>query len=573
MSLRIGLRLIVLTVTALVLVGCTGLPTSGPPNAGLAIGDEPEDRFLTPRADGPRPGDTPEQIVAGFLEAGKTPANSWEIARQFLTRDFAARWKPETGVSIDSSVVTREFESDLADADEQTRDDATSAEVRVELDQVASVDSSGSYSADVGAAKSPYRLVRDAEGEWRISEGIDGITLDTATFELVYEKFSLRYFDTSWSHLVSDMRWFPRRRGMATTISSTLISGKPSEWLAPAVRTAFSSDISLVGDAVIVDDERVATVPLNRSALEASPTELSRMRTQLQASLQGAGVSEVRLVVDGVSLGAELETVDDAIVDPGVLVLTPAGFGTASSGGELAPVTKLSSEIGKITDPIRAVDVSIDGTLAAVQLQDGRVYALSAGTRNQVDSERTELIAPSLDPFGFLWTVPENAPRDVQAWSAEVVPHPVALAWSPAERISHMRVAADGTRVAAVLSSGGNRVLVVAAIIRGEDHAPTELGEMHTVAQLDAPVQSIAWVGSDSIVVLGAGDDPELTTYPVGGPSTVSAAPADAVSVAGAKTVTGLRVLSADGVVSAQRGSFWQESVGDVLVLGTRAGY
>ena len=34
-----------------------------------------------------------------------------------------------------------------------------------------------------------------------------------------------------------------------------------------------------------------------------------------------------------------------------------------------------------------------------------------------------------------------------------------------------------------------------------------------------------------------------------------------------------VRVLSSDGIVYAQRGSSWQQSVSGVLVLGTRAGY
>ena len=33
-----GIRLLAVAVVGLLLAGCTGLPTSGPPNPGLAIG-------------------------------------------------------------------------------------------------------------------------------------------------------------------------------------------------------------------------------------------------------------------------------------------------------------------------------------------------------------------------------------------------------------------------------------------------------------------------------------------------------------------------------------------------------
>ena len=586
MSMRRGLRLIALAVAALTLAGCTGLPTSGPPNAGLAVGDEIDDRVTTPRAEGPRPGADPEQIVAGFLEAGKTPANSWEIAREFLTSDYAARWKPEAGVSIDASVVDRQFHSSLdglenvgGEADGDAEDEAeaeknaTSAEVRVELEQVASLGPDGAYRAEVAPAKPVYQLVRDSAGEWRIAKGYNGITLDTGTFERVYEKHALQYFDRNWSHLVSDMRWFPRRRGIATTISRELISGAPSPWLAPAVRSAFPADVSLVGDSVTVDDEQVATVPLTRTALDLSSTELSRMRTSLEMSLTGAGVSDVRLVVDGIPLSAQSLPMEEAIVDPGVIVLTADGFGTTTSSGKVDPVTSMSAEIGKIAEPIRSIDLSLDASLAAVQLSDGGVWSVREGHRNQVDAKRRDLIAPTLDPFGYIWTVPANRPHELQAWNAEVESFDVAAAWPEAETISHMRVAADGAKAAAVVTSGGQQYLVVSAVIRGTGQAPAELSETHRVARLDRPAQDIAWVGSDSIAVLSTSPDPLLTTYLVGGPSTTTTAPAGAVSVSGARTVTGLRVLSSDGAMSALRGTFWQESTTGVLVLATRAGY
>lgn len=566
-SIRARSGIAALLASALLLAGCTGLPTEGPPNAGLVVGDEVDEPPFSFIAEGPEPGASPARIVEGFLDASMSPTDSWETARTFLTEDFRGAWKPEAAVTIDSSVDKRDYDSSVQPDDE----DATSAEVSVTLDQVASVDADGVYSAETGTGNAVYRLVREEGGEWRIAEALDGITLDVETFGQVYEKFSLKFFDPTWTHLVPDVRWFPRRAAMATTVVRALISGGPSEWLAPAVRP-FSSDVEMVGDSVTVDASQVASVPLTRAALSASPTDLARMRTQLEASLEGSGVTQVRLLVDGVPLEAGRVQVEDPIVDPGVLVLDDETFGTATSGGKIAPVAGLTAQIAKIVEPIAAVDVSADAQLASVQLRDGRVFAVSDGDTNEIDG-RAGLIAPSLDPFGLLWTVPTGNPSQLQVSTAQTDPLIVADAWPAADSISQLRVSADGARVAAIVGTGADRRLVVSAVIRDDDQRPVSLGPPFEVGRLTGATQGLSWVGADAVAVLGTVPDPTLTTRIIGGPSTVSSAPAGAIALAGAKTVTGLRVLSSDESVYAQRGSFWQESVADVLVLGTRAGY
>ncbi|GAA2854716.1 LpqB family beta-propeller domain-containing protein [Microbacterium arabinogalactanolyticum] len=563
-----GIRLLAVAVLGLLLAGCTGLPTSGPPNPGLAIGGEEDTLIYTPIASGPKPGDSPEGIVKGFLEASMTPADNWGIAQEFLTDDFRPTWKPGTLVTIDESVLQRKFQSSL-DSDDKS---AKNAEVHAQFDQVANVDASGAYNAESGLGKATYQLKR-VKGEWRIAKAADGIVLDAETFGQVYQKYALKYFDTSWSHLVPDVRWFPRRTAMATSVARALISGKPSDWLAPAVRNAFTEDITLAGDAVTVDSSQVATVALSRSALSASASDLARMRTQLEGSLSGAGVAEVRFTVDGAPLEAGTVPLDENVQEAGVLVQNAETFGRAVSGDTIEPVGGLTAQIAKITAPIRAVDVSLDAALASVQLQDGSVWALADGNSTKLDA-RADLIEPSLDPFGFTWTVPRGAPGELLAWGVQgPAQHLIADAWPGYDSISQLRVAADGARVAAVVTQAGQRRLVVAAVLRGKSSEPTALGQPHAVSTLAGPTLGLGWVGSDTLAVLSSTPDPALTMYPVGGPSVTTAPPDAAAALAGAKATTGLRVLGSDGSVYAQRGSSWQVSVEGIRVLGTRAGY
>ena len=558
-------RAVVVVVAGLLVAGCAGLPTVGPVNVGLSLEDDLPDFEPNQIAAGPADRASPEDIVAGFLEAGVTPTDSWGTARMFLTPEFAEEWHADTGVTIDSSLSSRSFVPD-ADIDEA----AGTVDVTVTLEQIAGVDDTGAYAPAPGTAKSSFHLVLDGDDQWRISEAPDGIFLDVASFGQVYDEHVLQYFDSTWSRLVPDIRWFPRRTSMATSITQALVNGQPSPWLAPAVRTAFTGDIELARDAVPVDPSQVAEVALSRAALSAQPVTLARMRTQLEASLSGLGITEVRFTVDGTPLEANLVDVEQPTPEPGVLVLTADSFGTAV-GDQVTPVAGLTAEIAKIGEPIASIDVAADAGRAAVQLGSGAVWGISEGDRVELD-RRAGLIAPSLDPYGYTWTVPGDAPTAMQAWDADVTPFPIAQAWPDASSISHLRVSTDGARVAALITVGGQRRIVVAGVIRDDQGAPTGLGDVHEIGRLSAPAQGLVWLGSDTVIALTGGDAPSAITQQVGGPATFVAAPSGVTSIAGARTMAWVRVLGADGVVYAQRGSSWQEVLSDVLVLGTHAG-
>src|SRR5690606_16886802 len=137
----------------------------------------------------------------------------------------------------------------------------------------------------IGTTDLVFQLQRDDEGEWRISDAPDGVVLDLASFQQVFASHALRFFDLSWSHLVPDVRWFPKRSPAATRITRAVVESGPSEWLAPAVQSAFPADVVLARAAVPVEGQ-VAEVSLDRAALALDATALARMRTQLQASLR-----------------------------------------------------------------------------------------------------------------------------------------------------------------------------------------------------------------------------------------------------------------------------------------------
>lgn len=556
-------------MTALTLAACTGLPTSGDVTVGLELGESPAGLDFLPVASGPAPGADPESIVEGFMEAAITPADDWRIAREFLTPGLRETWQPAEGVSIDASAIDRTVTASLPEGEIA---DADTIDVQVLLDQVASVDATGAYSEQFGASNVAFSLARGSDGEWRISKAPDGVVIDRTRFAKVFDHYALQYFDRSWSRLVPDVRWFPRRSSIATTVTQALIGDDPSPWLAPAVQSAFPAEVQLARDAVPIDQNQVAEVALTRQAATLDPTTLARMRTQLQQTLLAAGVhvSQVQFVIAGRTLNAGVVSIEERGADAGPLVLTDSAFGTIS-GDEIVPVPGISDEILGIADRVVSVDLAADQSQAAVLLGDGHVYRVREGSVDQVDS-RPGILTPSLDPYGYIWTVPQDQPAAVTVAGSDAVPRSISGAWSGASSISQMRVSDDGARLAAVITVGGQRWVAIAAVERDADGLPTGLGDFRQLTRLAAASSGLVWLGAERLGVLTDELTPSLLTQMVGGPGGSETAPAETVSVAGSRTVAGVRVLDAGGALFAHSGSAWQEIATDIRVLGTRAG-
>lgn len=565
---RRSIAVIAVAAFIAVLTACTSLPTSGEANAGLALDSADIDPDINQIAARPLEGASPEQIVEGFLDAALTPDNGWSIAREFLSPELAATWRPSAGVSIDSSAADREFTADL----DGVEDSAEAGDVRVVLDQVARLDDNGAYSELPGEASvAAFEVARNDDGEWRITKADNGIFLDAEAFTQVYRRYALEYYDRTWSHLVPDLRWYPRRQTIATTLTQALLNGEPSEWLSPGVRSAFPGDASLALDSVPISPEKVATVELTSVAAGLDETQLARMRTQLEATLRPAGVTEVRLTVNGRDLDAGRATVETGRSESNPVLLTESEFG-AFVGDEIVPYDGISSEIEEIAPTVRAVDVAADDSRAAMQLEDGLVYTIADGRVDQLDG-RPGLVKPSMDPYGFTWSVPKDSPEALTAWQSDVTPVEIAGAFPEASSIAAIRVAPDGVRLAAVIARGGQHWLVLAAIVRDEDQVPTGIGPVQLVAQIDGAALGMSWIGEDAVGILVESEEARIAlTQAVGGPGVVAAAPAGAVALSGGRSPAAVRILDEQGVMFAQRGTTWQVGLSDVLVLGTHAG-
>lgn len=547
-----------LALLLVVLTACTGLPTSGPVNAGLAPGGLAgalEVDFLPER---PVVGATPEQIVEGFVEAATSPAGNFEIARSFLAPNLRDEWDPSAGVTIDQP-RSRSFSA------------AVSGTVTLTLTPTADVDDAGAYhvTETPSAATRSYVVAEQADGEYRVVGAPDGIVLDAETFKVVYNPFTLMYFDPTWRYLVPDVRWFPARTNIATNIVSKLIDGPQSPWMLGAVESAFPQDVGLRSKTVPVTGG-VAHVELDPSALGLDELTLGRMQAQLQASLASAGVGSVDMMVGPNVLAATAVQTASTKVDGRALVQTVTAFGFVS-GDELEPIPGLSQQIMRHSN--RAIEVGASQQFAAVLSEDGQVLRVaSEGDALSLDA-RAGLIPPTVDPWGGVWSVPRNEPAAMLVSMPGAAGVTIGGAWIDAAQITAMQLSRDGTRLAAIVTVGGQTWVEVAGVIRDANGVPSALGEVLKLARLSGEGIDVAWLDDASIAVARLDDEETLIdTQLVGGPSATRIAPRGTLALAGANSLPTLRLRTAEGVLFVQRASTWQVAAEGVLVLATQQG-
>ncbi|WP_214465799.1 LpqB family beta-propeller domain-containing protein [Microbacterium flavescens] len=558
MTRRRSIPILLIAMLAVVLTACAGLPTSGRINYGLGTADAPDDEeisFLLP--DSPQPGASPVQIVEGFMRAGSGPGlgANWDRAREFLTEDFAAEWRPEAGVTVD--VLGDRFPTEN-----------TEGNVEVAISAVATVDDIGTYErAAVGERLLGFELVQ-VDGEWRISFAPDGVVLDENVFPRVFHRYAVMYFDPSWQYLVPDSRWFPTTNS-AGRVAQALVDGPPSAWLAESVASAFPESVEVLPSVPVTGS--VAEVDLNEAALSADPETLDRMYTQLLASLRTTNVTDVELTVESVPIDVEAIDVRSTRVPGAPLVLTAEGFGFITGGDTLDPVPGISPLVEQFA-PV-AVQLAPDRRAAAARLETGEVMRFREDETYEVLDSRPGLVDPSIDPFGMIWSVPRDELAALRVFLPDGTAVDVTDSWSGATSITAMAVSRDGTRAAAIVSAGGRSALWVAGIVRDpDDQVPIRLGDPVQLAELSGGI-GLAWLDDESVGVLsGDAEGSSILEQVVGGTGSTSSASAGMASIAGGTSLSSARLRATDGALYVKRGTGWQPTASDVLLLATQQG-
>lgn len=543
--------LALLLALAVALGACAGLPQSGPvTSADTELPAGSEVSLFVP---GPSPGAEPEEIVRGFLDAVTAGfGDDFGVAREFLAGPAVEDWRPGESTQIHVSSAPRV---------ERT---ATGA-VEVSVDAVATVDERGRYiQAPVDAVfDAEMSLARNAAGEWRIVDLPNGILLPEASFSLAYDSTYLHFLTPDDQYFVLETRWFPREN-LATAATNALLAG-PSEWLEPGVRTAAPSGTRLRVDSVPVGTDGVATVDLTSAVLEAEVSDRALLRAQIEATLATAGdVREVRLEVgqQAFDTGSSLPELSVypystpsswlAIAD-GELMQVSEGEATTHPGADLLGDELSSPATGYGEDPPSVV---IDGGDNLVTVPDFQ-------SPPSVLVEGRDLLAPSIDRFGWIWTITQEEDQDPQMIAIQATGERVDITapWLAEGDVLALRISRDGSRAGLIREVAGEAVVEVVAVQRDAEGRPSQLADPVAVAQRLEDPSDLAWVGPTTLAVLATSDlEPSraVHTVPLGAPHLALPVVEGAARITAGRGDTSLLVTTEDGTIFERNGATWR---------------
>ncbi|MEU6346871.1 LpqB family beta-propeller domain-containing protein [Streptomyces sp. NPDC046977] len=510
------------------LTGCASMPDSG--EVHRVGGEQHADTDPQVRVYGVKPqkGETPLEIVSGFLEATTSDEANYDTAKLYMTKEQAQRWKPDSGITIltDDSTQLQE----LSPPGDGKGDDGT--QISLTGKKVAAVDARHAYGADDGTFTTGIRLTKE-NGEWRIAGVADGLVLSEADFTRFYRSVDTYYFaslgpDALTGHpprdaLVADPLYLRKRINPLGATVDALLSG-PTDWLRPVVESAFSSGIHAT--KVSLDDTQRLTVRLNRAPSDS--LRCRRMAAQLIQTVQGMSSSPLPSVeVQGpggraaCSLQREQAASDyapEGLAGQGnEQYFIDAEHHLVSLSGEDAQPIAVPGAFGSGPLKLGTVAVRRDEQSAAGVTEDGAsLYVASLGAEGEVGApvarsravdKKNRLSAPSWDGYGGLWVADRDParPRLLMFRNGTGTPVDVAVPDLDNGRIEALRVAADGVRIALLVREGSHTTLRLGRIERTgpSDDPQITVAKLRPVTPQLEDVKAASWAGVSRLVVVG----------------------------------------------------------------------
>ncbi|UWX96317.1 LpqB family beta-propeller domain-containing protein [Arthrobacter zhaoxinii] len=496
---RPGKMLVLWLSAVLVLAGCSSIPTVGPVGTAAAEhnGDTGEDAVFSP--EGPAEDASPQDIIQGFIEAGKGAVDDYSVARQFLAPELADTWAPTERVTIyRSSRIVAMPEPDL---------------FQIQLEVHGSVDARGirTDAPDGTTETFPVRL-EEVEGQRRLSAVPDGIMVSLASFPALFTDHNLYFYSSDYEYWVPDTRWFIQRAGIAANIVKELLVG-PAPYLQGAVVSAFPAGTTLARDAVPVASGEAVVDFVADSLLDSSDLNRQQMVQQLKQNLRLNNVTSVKMTVDqrDVDLGKGSGELESAVADPSAgatqIVVNEGELAYYADGPEPIGDVPSVAEYGP-RDPAMFEDGSV---IAFLDNRKDTLLITGTGQDVRVAADAEKFTPPSVDPGRWVWTsqpsgtgsqvfaVPFGGDRS----SAAVLTAP----WLEGLTVTELRISRDGTRALVVANQDGRSEVMIAGVVRSPEGVPLSL----TVPmKLQVPskagvVNRAKWVSEDTVVAVQAG--------------------------------------------------------------------
>jgi hypothetical protein len=554
MKPRVFKALALLGVLALALTACAKLPTVSEVRVGSDIQSGLSTDYLYYSPSGPAEAATQQEIISGFINAGTGPQNDYQVAREYLSAELATKWNPSAELLIGD---TRPIIEVIG---------ASSATVTVKA--VARIDELGRYQE---LSPSINRVLKysfiEENGQWRISQAPDATVLVRPVFDVLFKSYSLYFYDNQDRYLIPDTRWFATRISTSTRLVSALLAG-PDTWLAEAVDSAFPKNTKLAIDSVTVEDT-VAIVDLDESVNSTTISQRQRMLVQLTATLtQLPNVFSVQIKIDGVLQNiVNLPYQVTLAKNPDPIVLTADGFRQLSTTA--APMTRATQAV----KDWQATEFGINNQQSLLALRGPQGVGLVRLTGVKTDivrlDYRADLLAPVIDPQGYVWTLGASAESPLFAFDSNARQVFSGLSWLAQAERAAFAISKEGGRIAFLLNYEGDQRLYVAAIERNEKGVPVSISSPIRLGKTERFVGSLAWV--DETTVASIARSTLSLTYPVylqvGGQIKKLSPVPQAKSVVAGGSATASYVLAETGELSVLRSLTWINIAKDILAI------
>ncbi|MBT2482156.1 GerMN domain-containing protein [Streptomyces sp. ISL-94] len=522
------LRAYALGAAGLLLAGCASMPTSGeirPVQASQGV-DSQVRVFGVPPAD--KAGAA--EIVKGFLEAMTSDDPQLETARKYLTEEAAKTWKPGSAVTVLSAGLDRSPIRGEKDPD--------GPRWKVSGTKLATVDERSAYQPETGGGRYEefLQLVQENK-QWRIATPPESLVLSESDFQRIYMPANKYYF--AGGTLVADQvyvrqRTDPDSRMDPTTQTVQSLLAGPSRWLGPVVETSFptGTELRTGTKSLSYDGQNTLRVPLNDKADNVAQPQCQKMATQLLYTVQdltASRLSRVELLRDD-GKSSSLCSVTD--VNAAAIANRPRSPEYQYFVDDAKRLVRMKLDIASedqpkpepVPGPLNAppgfkaysAAVSYDERRAAVVSEDGHgLYVVSlsgSGVMPQLvltgkGAKPNTLTAPSWDAAGDLW-IADQDPQHPALWrvpGGTGTPEKVQVAGLDG-RITSLKAAADGARIALLVEQGGRRKLYVGRIERPDgkgDVSAVSVRELRPAAPQMADVTAMSWAPRGRLLVVG----------------------------------------------------------------------
>ncbi|MGF1432279.1 LpqB family beta-propeller domain-containing protein [Kitasatospora sp. LaBMicrA B282] len=546
---------LVVAPAVLLAAGCATMPDSGGPEPVRPPSGADQGVQVRVIPVPPRDGQSPREVLQDFLDAAISDEHDYQTAREYLTPEAVNTWQPDSG-----AVILNEIRPIAAPGD----GDPDHATVTLHEQETGSLDARHTYRAQdakndqydatfklINVAKDSGKDGKDtaARAQWRISELPSELILNLTNFRNAYQQAD-RYFFTlpdpglpagntgsDQSVLVPDPIFVRRRIDPASAAALALAKG-PSDWLRPAVRSAF--DGADPAATVNTDDPRNPTLKVNGVDFQTSESQCNQMAAQLYftlLSVSGPGSIE-KVTLNAARGGCFFSTAEakGSSWAPGSLTggsATDLPYARNADTGQLVRLDSSAAVAGVLGSTglpaalrpgggqLGPFAVRRDGKAAAVVSGDGRALYLANldDSAKQLGSALITSLAPngqglgspSWDGLGGLWVVDRN-PAASQVYlmvhgQNRFAPVPVQLpVEDTGDTVDTVKLSSDGTRAALLLLDPVTRTrsLAIGLVVRsGAGPAPATITAVRPIAPQLADVTSVAWADPDQLLALG----------------------------------------------------------------------